>query len=209
MSIKLVDHAMNRCDKGASGTAKAMVSFANGRSVKVILDIGANVGIYSLRLAEAFPGSTIHAFEPMLDNFSVLCENARLNSAPIITNKFGIFNKDCEMALGFPSGRDRSNTGLYSAKLPNAVGVCKFKRLGDYISGNGIVGVNIIKIDIEGCELEVLEDNIEILQSVMMINIEVNSAFGQSEKIRSILKGSGMDFIQKTDKNTDLWGRHG
>ena len=37
-----------------------------------ILDIGANIGIMSVHLAKAFPNETIHAFEPMPDNLSVL-----------------------------------------------------------------------------------------------------------------------------------------
>ena len=38
----------------------------------IILDIGANIGITSVVLAKKFPGSTIHAFEPIPPNISTV-----------------------------------------------------------------------------------------------------------------------------------------
>lgn len=37
-----------------------------------VLDIGANIGIMTVHLAQKLPNSTIHAFEPMPSNYSVL-----------------------------------------------------------------------------------------------------------------------------------------
>ena len=39
---------------------------------KVILDIGANIGVTALRLAYQYPEATIYAFEPEPENFSIL-----------------------------------------------------------------------------------------------------------------------------------------
>lgn len=57
-----------------------------------ILDIGANVGIMTYHLAKAFPTATIHSFEPIPDNFSVLKR---------IVSNYGLENvKTYSLALG-------------------------------------------------------------------------------------------------------------
>src|SRR4051794_10870809 len=50
------------------------------RQSKVIFDVGANVGIYSLLAAEANPAAEIHAFEPSVSMAKVLASNLRLNN---------------------------------------------------------------------------------------------------------------------------------
>ena len=49
----------------------------NQRNPKVIFDIGANVGIFSLHAATLFPGCIIYAFEPSVENFALLKSNTR------------------------------------------------------------------------------------------------------------------------------------
>lgn len=45
----------------------------------VFVDIGANIGIYSLYAASLFPEMTVIACEPVHANFNRLCENIKLN----------------------------------------------------------------------------------------------------------------------------------
>lgn len=61
-----------------------------------VLDIGANIGIMTVHLAQHLPGSKIHAFEPMPSNFSVLNK---------IVKRFKLSNVQLyEVALGDSSG---------------------------------------------------------------------------------------------------------
>ena len=45
----------------------------------VFVDIGANIGVYSLYAASLFPEMTVIACEPVQANFNRLCENIKLN----------------------------------------------------------------------------------------------------------------------------------
>ncbi|GAA1540084.1 hypothetical protein GCM10009827_069300 [Dactylosporangium maewongense] len=42
----------------------------------VVVDAGANIGLFSLFAAGRWPGATVHAFEPVPEVFDVLCRNA-------------------------------------------------------------------------------------------------------------------------------------
>ena len=44
----------------------------------IIIDVGANIGVYSIFAANA-NNTIVYAFEPMIDNFKLLSENIRLN----------------------------------------------------------------------------------------------------------------------------------
>ena len=44
-----------------------------------VIDIGANIGVYSIFAATTSKHTTIYAYEPMLSNFNVLLENIRIN----------------------------------------------------------------------------------------------------------------------------------
>jgi FkbM family methyltransferase len=46
----------------------------------VAVDIGANLGLYTLLAAERIgPGGTVHAFEPAPHNYALLCRNVKVN----------------------------------------------------------------------------------------------------------------------------------
>jgi FkbM family methyltransferase len=125
--------------------------------VKVVLDIGANIGIAALYFAASFPHAVVHAFEPDPDNCAVLAENAR--ALPRIKpHAFALGAEDGELKL-FHSD-DKSNLGGYSA---HELGVdaarskaVPVRHAGRALSELGIERADIIKIDTEGAEWEIL-----------------------------------------------------
>ena len=46
----------------------------------MIIDAGANIGLFSLKMFYFFPKSTIHAIEPSSDTFDVLKMNKKINN---------------------------------------------------------------------------------------------------------------------------------
>ncbi|MBK8706545.1 MAG: FkbM family methyltransferase [Saprospiraceae bacterium] len=45
-----------------------------------IIDIGAHIGSFSVKASKLFPGNSIWAFEPAMDNFNLLKNNIKLNN---------------------------------------------------------------------------------------------------------------------------------
>jgi len=125
--------------------------------VKVVLDIGANIGIASLYFAASFPGATIHAFEPDPGNCELLAANAKAMPR-IRVHRFALGAEDGELEL-FDSD-DKSNLGGFSS---HGLGVDQqrskkvpVRHAGHALAAAGIERADVIKIDTEGAEWEIL-----------------------------------------------------
>ena len=50
--------------------------FINFKETDTIIDVGANIGIFGIELSDRYSNINVISFEPMLDIFNVLKENA-------------------------------------------------------------------------------------------------------------------------------------
>jgi FkbM family methyltransferase len=125
--------------------------------VKVVLDIGANIGIAALYFAATFPQATVHAFEPVPANCEVLRANARAQPR-IQANCFALGAEDGELEL-FDSD-DQANLGGFSS---HGLGVnaarsrkVPVRHAGRALAELGVTRADVMKIDTEGAEWEIL-----------------------------------------------------
>lgn len=118
------------------------------------IDIGANIGLYSLIAARGLPpGRPILAFEPAPDTALRLRANLAFNAG---TERVEVI----EAALGDQPGdltlaRGGSNIGGTSAVKPGGAGEqihVRCLRLPDVLAARGIARIGMLKIDIEGFE---------------------------------------------------------
>lgn len=136
----------------------------------VFFDIGSNYGGYSY-ITLLNPNLKVQAFEPnpsVAANFSNIVSK---NLIPNITvNSFGLSdsNRMCALHVVNPN-----NIGAASIKV-NKDGECVFKPLDSL----NIQKMDIVKIDVEGHELEVLEGAKETIKRCkpIFIQIEINRA---------------------------------
>jgi FkbM family methyltransferase len=130
-----------------------------------VLDIGANIGWYSITLAKRFPKADIHAFEPIPRTYASLARNVALNGVKNVTlHNFGFSNKTEELTFYYyPSG----SVNASSAKLADVEGLQEVRArvvlLDDFIGG-GQKTVDFIKCDVEGAELLVFQGATETLR---------------------------------------------
>lgn len=130
-----------------------------------ILDIGANIGWYSINLAKRFPQCKILAFEPIPKTFSQLEKNISINSVSNIeTYNHGFSNETKDLIFYYyPTGSENAS----SAKLADVEGVqeikCRVKTLDDFMSSDN-ASVDFIKCDVEGAELFVFQGGVETLK---------------------------------------------
>lgn len=124
---------------------------------KVILDLGANIGVASRLFASRYPEAEIHCFEPVPDNLELL----RRNVGPlpkIHVHGVALGRKD-EMRTMFYSD-DPSNFGGFSfhnkGSDPEKRLSVPVKEVNSFLGGLGIERADIIKIDTEGSEHEIL-----------------------------------------------------
>ncbi len=132
---------------------------------QTVLDIGANIGWYSISIAKRFPDSVIHAFEPVPATYSQLRTNLMLNDMDNVhAHNFGF--SDQEKALGIYYCPDCS-VGASAANIlerDEAQFVqCKMKTIDGFIDENDI-SIDFIKCDVEGAELFVYQGGLKSIK---------------------------------------------
>jgi FkbM family methyltransferase len=151
-------------------------------NIKTIFDIGANIGNYTLSFAKAYSNATIHAFEPNTINFNRLQENISLNNFKNIRlNKKGLSNEKGELKLFF----DDKNMG--ASTLANGSGnkteIISLITLDEYCQSNNIQQIDLLKIDIEGGELNCLKGGKEILKQSKNTTIQLEIDSGHCKRM--------------------------
>ena len=130
-------------------------------SSPVILDIGGNIGGFSLWANKRWANSKIYSYEPIKNNFSLLKENTKDIDNITILN----------VAIGSKTETRRMYYGAHN------IGECSFINGAEQVekgeevsvmSANLLPAANIVKIDTEGAEIEILE-NIIIKPDVYLI----------------------------------------
>jgi len=143
----------------------------------VVIDIGANIGYFSLLVANNIPSVNVISFEPVKDLFQSMNENISLNdfkNISTINAAVGEINEEKELYI---SAFD--NLGMSSFKQPeNYSGKkerVKVVTIDNWFKTSGLSKIDIIKLDIEGSELAALKGMKDILQKQKLVLIvEVN-----------------------------------
>jgi FkbM family methyltransferase len=154
---------------------------------KIILDIGAHMGSFSLKYAE---DNKLYAFEPNRENYSFLEKNVKNNqlNKKIIIFNFAISDKKGIKRLGLSEGS--GGHGFYT-KSKNHEKVETFT-LDEFIKIKKIKHVDIIKIDVEGDELNVLKGAIKLLGKMSpLLIIELHPWYISAKKILEKLEKEG------------------
>lgn len=115
---------------------------------KTVLDVGANVGGFSVWYSEKHPDAEITAFEAHPDN----CALFRFNTPHlrnVTLHNMGVRGAGCAAEDTLTIG---TNAGEHSFKFAGLLG-CKVQ----CIAASGIGSHEFVKLDCEGCELEILQ----------------------------------------------------
>ena len=81
----------------------------------IVLDIGANLGSFTLPLAKANPHLTFHAFEPQRIIYYQLCGNTLINGLDNVhCHNFGLSNKRDRFEIVVPDYATETNIGAFS-----------------------------------------------------------------------------------------------
>jgi FkbM family methyltransferase len=164
------------------------------------MDIGANIGFYSLVLSTCRPGLKVIAFEPNPKNFRLLQQNVSLNGleSQIRCEPLALSDEDGS-ALLYLSASDMS-ASLESDFQPTGQTVTiRATRLDSYLADQPISGPLVIKVDVEGHETAFFKGAQLTLQS-RKPDIISEVTRPQDEQIATLLKQSGYRFYKITDQ---------
>lgn len=147
-------------------TAETSLLIKLGNKCRVFFDVGANIGWFSLILAKSYPDLSIHCFEPVPSSFFHLEQNIKLNGLKNIKiNHLGLANM-CGIACFNVDPNLSVNASLRNlAKSENIEKInCKVTTLDNYFLSCDPV-LDLIKCDVEGAELLVIQGGLETIKS--------------------------------------------
>ena len=135
---------------------------------KVILDIGANIGWFSLVFASGAPGADIHAFEPLPLFNRYLEDNIALNNMGdrVFAHQFG-FSDECKSVEYFVDPGNGTNASLRNVADSETAQVIQGEVLTlDHWASENEIHPDFIKCDVEGAEYLVFQGATGVLTSV-------------------------------------------
>lgn len=168
----------------------------------VVLDIGANIGMFTYRVKQHSPNATVLAFEPMPRTLRALRDNIELHELANVT----VY----PLALGAEEGSEIEFT-FYPQAPANSTRYPERKTYGTPLLDASttirvtvttaasvlaqrpeLTTIDLIKIDVEGAEAEVLAGLSDAdWAKVRAFVIEVDDVDGRLDQIRDLLTAKG------------------
>ena len=147
------------------------------REPSVIYDIGANIGVASLFFRARYPRATIYGFEPLPSNYEICSMNYRnLNHARAFPWALGSSTGTATFefeANDNRGGRLTASSAVNSESPSQSISVEVFT-IADAIREKQLAPPELLKIDVEGAELEVLKGMGDYAASVKAIHLETH-----------------------------------
>ena len=155
--------------------------FLGTRSLGVLFDVGANKGQTLTALLRHAPDAKIYSFEPALETFRILegrfkgRENARLRNIAIGAQSGRLalqLSEDSQLNTLVP----RDTQGL-----PAATQMTEVTTVDDIVAAEGISHMDLLKIDVQGWELEVMRGAAKLVADHNLIFLYVEVGFRRHE----------------------------
>ncbi|MFK7924364.1 MAG: FkbM family methyltransferase, partial [Bacteroidia bacterium] len=137
----------------------------------VVLDIGANVGYYTIPMAQRLKelNGELYAFEPLTENYNALVRSAKQNSLSNATiEKIGLGEKHEKLGITLTEAGETGNAVITNDALMAERGweaqeYIQIERLDDFAETHQVDRCDFIKVDIEGAEVLFLRGAKEII----------------------------------------------
>lgn len=148
--------------------------------VKVIFDAGANIGTWTLLVKSFFNDAAIHAFEPLQDHIDKF-KNTTHKLTKITIHPFCLGSENTTSLFNISSFSDSSSILNATPLEAQQFGYRKIneetvsvKRIDTLIEQNILPVPDIIKLDVQGFELEIIKGMGQYLNQVSYLIVEVS-----------------------------------
>lgn len=139
------------------------------RRLKTIFDVGANIGLASRVLGERFPNAHFICIEPDKDNFRILSENTKYLHEATLLNA-AIWSHNTQLTI---KGSGASSFFISEESGGNVEGVS----ISSLVEKYAIEHIDLMKIDIEGAEIELFASSSAWIDKVGILIIELHDRF--------------------------------
>jgi FkbM family methyltransferase len=139
---------------------------ASSKPEPVFFDIGANIGWYSIRIAQEFRRARLFAFEPIPSTFKLLSEHLKLNCIENVQAlNYGLSDENKDVSFYYYR-EGSGNASLSNVASRDSVELIesRVRKLDDVVNELGVFP-DFIKCDVEGAELKVFKGAINTLKT--------------------------------------------
>lgn len=192
---------LNGIDRPLASTLRAYLTRG-----MVVLDVGANTGLYTSIIAACVgPSGRVFAFEPIPYLARRVRENAELNrltNVDVLEAAVGAEAGRSDLHLSAAGGDGWASLYAWNWSGPETLSV-PILTLDDWLEASSMARVDLVKIDVEGAELDVLRGAGRSLASgkigalIVEFNEETQSAAHHTAAdLRDFLTGFGFAWYQ-------------
>lgn len=187
---------------------KAHTRYSSIQDSYIVIDIGANIGVFSIFTAKAANKVKVFAYEPTPDVFRRFVKNIKINNLEgnIFPFQLGVTGETGERELFFYSGGSIGNTltpskDNFSIYKRDSV-IIKTITLKDIFNDNNLDKCDFLKINCEGAEYEILFNTpVKYFKKIGSIVMNYHQGF---EEIISFLEKIG--FVVYHDRTLNfIW----
>ena len=148
-------------------------------NIQTVIDIGANIGEFTVIFAELFHGARIYAFEPLPDCYKQLIERTQ-NINNVNSFNIGIGSKKGKLSIHHsswhPASSFREMSPLHKESYPHSAEQHEIQVSIDTLDGvlkPELLNKNIlIKIDVQGFEDEVIKGGLKTFERAKIVIVE-------------------------------------
>lgn len=173
-----------------------------------IIDIGANVGYFSLYSANRFNSAIIHAFEPIPNNFNLLKKQIKINpKIRLKAHNYAVGKTNGTLALNYNENETYTTSASISKNIHgnNQITVNSLS-IERYCSKNNIENIDLLKLDCEGAEYSILYGiSPKLIKRIDMICLETHTIDEKNGNKNCLIKYLRQkEFTVRTFNNSNL-----
>ncbi|MGH3767402.1 MAG: FkbM family methyltransferase [Pseudonocardiaceae bacterium] len=204
----------------------------------VVVDVGANIGMFTLLVAQSSSGARIIAVEPVAELAHAATVNAELHGLDVTVLNCGLGSRCGEVAFSYypnntlmsgiygDTEEDRAVLRSYLRTAPDVeLGAqfdrlvddrmraeprrCRLTTLAEVVATHGIDRIDLLKIDVEKAEADVLAGiDPATWEKIDQVVLEVHDLHGRLRTVLDQLTARGFDTVHEQDQRLELTPCH-
>ncbi|AFS80001.1 FkbM family methyltransferase [Candidatus Nitrosopumilus koreensis AR1] len=173
-----------------------------------IIDIGANIGTFSVYIGKKYPSAKIFCYEPDEKNYDKLLKNIQINSIKnTVTYQKAVGKKNGISTLFSDEYGKFGTVGSSTNKKGPKEKKVESITLQKILEENKIEKCNLLKLDCEGAEYEILMNNEQIFNKIELISLEYhNDNIHNGNELKKFLENIEYQVELIPDKHSNEYG---
>lgn len=164
----------------------------------VLIDVGANIGMYGIMMGYCAPNAQVFCFEPQPETYQQLTRHLELNDVPNVSLvKKGLGSELARVPMFDHAEGDRGKFSLRGYEGATSELFVEVTTLDAFLGERGLGSLDVLKVDVEGLEPEVFRGGQEALEEHQpALCVEYSPAWYEASEPLGWLEEMGYEFYR-------------